>query len=41
MANALQFIESNFEELTPEEQLDEVRKNIRKFVKDLNIPTLN
>ena len=41
MANALQFIESNFEELTPEEQLDEVRKDIRKFVKQLNIPTLN
>ena len=30
-ANALQFIESNFEELTPEDQLDEVRKDIRKY----------
>jgi len=30
-ANALQFIESNFEELTPEEQLDNIRKDIRRY----------
>lgn len=40
MANALQFIESNFEELTPEEQLDEVRKDIRKLVDDIKAPAL-
>ena len=37
MANALQFIESNFEELKEEEQLDIVRKELRDAAKTLDI----
>ena len=37
MANALTFIESNFEELSPEEQLDVVHKDVRKYATSLNI----
>lgn len=37
MANALTFIESNFEELSPEEQLDVVHKEIRAAADKLKI----
>ena len=37
MANALTFIESNFEELSPEEQLDVVHKEIRDLADKLKI----
>lgn len=40
-ANALPFIESNFEELNPEEQLDKVRKEIRDFGVKLKLQELN
>lgn len=40
MANALTFIESNFEELTPEEQLDVVHKQIRDMADKLKIPKI-
>ena len=41
-ANALQFIQSNYEEMTPEEQLDEVRKDIREYATIKHkIPELN
>jgi len=40
MANALTFIESNFEELSPEEQLDVVHKEIRDLADKLKIQKL-
>ena len=40
MANALTFIESDFEELSPEEQLDVVHKEIRDAADKLKIPAL-
>mmetsp|Transcript_18841 Transcript_18841/g.32183 ORF Transcript_18841/g.32183 Transcript_18841/m.32183 type:complete len:562 (-) Transcript_18841:652-2337(-) len=40
MANALQFIESNFEELTQAEQLDIVRKEIRDKAQSLRLSQL-
>ena len=40
MANALTFIESNFEELSPEEQIDEVHKDIKKWSSKLKIQKL-
>jgi hypothetical protein len=40
MANALTFIESNFEELSPEEQLDVVHKEIRNGADKLKIQAL-
>jgi hypothetical protein len=41
-ANCLTFIQSNFEDLSAEEQLDEVRKSIRKYATiDLKVPQLN
>jgi ABC-type oligopeptide transport system ATPase subunit len=40
MANALQFIESNFEELTEAEQLDVTRKGVRDQAAALKIPEL-
>lgn len=40
MANALTFIESNFEELSHEEQLDVVHKDVKKWVTSLKIPKI-
>jgi ATP-binding cassette, subfamily B, bacterial len=40
MANARTFIETNFEELSPEEQLDDIRKQIREHANRLEIPNL-
>jgi hypothetical protein len=39
-ANALTFIESNFEEMTPDEQLDVIQQDIRKYSAKLKIPKL-
>jgi len=40
MANARTFIETNFEDLTPEEQLDDIRRQIREHANRLEIPNL-
>lgn len=40
MANARSFIETDYEDLSPEEQLDEVRKSIREHAARLEIPNL-
>jgi len=40
MANARTFIETNFEDLTSEEQLDDIRKQIREHANRLEIPNL-